>query len=292
MTAQCRAGVGGVSKLRVLDLFSGIGGFSLGLERTGGFETVAFCEINPNRRADLATAWPDVPIFDDVQNLTAAMVGQVDIITGGFPCQDISTAGKKAGIHGERTGLFSEIIRLTRELRPAAILLENSADLLTGERGSWAGHVFGELAALGLDIEWHVIPASGLGAPHERERVWIIATDPRSPVWERRFKLLLGRRLTRSGEIAEIIADHYCERQLQPGWRFTDQRGRIVYSPEQAWPQTWVDKLAEIRGVDDGLSAGLASETAGQFGNAVVPQIPELIGNAILASIKAESLAA
>lgn len=272
-------------KLKVLDLFSGIGGFSLGLERTQGFETVAFCEINPDRRADLATAWPDVPIFDDVQTLTAEMVGHVDIITGGFPCQDISTAGKKAGIHGERTGLFSEIIRLARELRPAAIVLENSADLLTGERGAWAGHVFGELAALGLDIEWHVIPASGLGAPHERERVWIIATDPCGALGKRRFQLLLGRRLTRSGEAAAVVADHYGERQLQPGWCFTDQRGRVVYRPEQAWPETWVEKLEELRGLDDGLPAGLASEIAGQFGNAVVPQIPELIGRAILASI-------
>lgn len=280
-----------LSKLRVLDLFSGIGGFSLGLERTGGFETVAFCEISPQRRDDLAVEWPHVPIFGDVRTLSAEMVSPIDVITGGFPCQDISTAGKKAGIHGARTGLFSEIIRLARDLRPAVILLENSADLLTGDRGSWAGHVFGQLAEIGYDAEWHCIPAAGLGAPHERERVWIIAADPGGALGKRGLQLFLGRRLTRSGETASIVADHYCARELQSGWRFTDQRGRVVYRPEQAWPETWVEKLEELRGLDDGVPAGLASETASQFGNAVVPQIPELIGHAILQSL-AESEAA
>lgn len=271
-----------MSKLKVLDLFSGIGGFSLGLERTKGFKTIAFCEINPKRQADIRSVWPDVPVYGDVRALNAAVLGHVDVITGGFPCQDISTAGKKAGIHGERTGLYSEIIRLARDLRPRFIILENSADLLTGEWGSWAGHVFGELASIGYDAEWHVIPASGLGAPHDRERVWIIATDAVRPLKQHRVELFLGRRFTRTGEAAAVIADHYRERELQPGWRFTDQRGRVVHDPEQAWPETWIDKLAQICGMDDGLPAGLATETSMRFGNSVVPYIPQLIGEAIL----------
>ncbi len=275
-------------KLKVLDLFSGIiGGFSLGLERTGGFETVAFCEIDADRRVDLASIWPGVPIFEDVRSLEPESIGQIDVITGGFPCQDISTAGKKAGIHGERTGLFSEIIRLTRELRPAFIVLENSADLLTGERGAWAGHVFGELAALGYDAEWHVIPASGLGAPHDRERVWIIASDPSGPLRGQRFELFLGRRFTRSGEAAAVVADTYRERELQSGWRFTNQRGGVVYDPEQAWPETWLQKLAQLRSLDDGVPAGLATAAARRFGNSVIPHIPNIIGNAILESMRA-----
>lgn len=276
-----------MGKLKVLDLFSGIGGFSLGLERTGGFETVAFCEIDPDRQDDLRGLWPNIPVYPDVRSLHPALIGHVDVITGGFPCQDISTAGKKAGIHGERTGLFSEIIRLARELRPSFIVLENSADLLTGERGAWAGHVFGELAALGYDAEWHVIPASGLGAPHDRERVWIIATDPRSALRRGRFALFLGRRFTRSGEAAAVVADTYRERELQSGWRFTDQRGGVVYDPEQAWPETWHQKLTQLCGMDDGLSAGLATAAARRFGNSVVPQIPEIIGRAILESMRA-----
>lgn len=276
-----------MSKLRVLDLFSGIGGFSLGLERTGGFETVAFCEINEDRRGDLKAVWPDVPVFSDVRSLTAEDTGPVDVITGGFPCQDISTAGRKAGIHGERTGLFSEIIRLAGELRPRFIILENSADLLTGERGDWAGHVFGQLASIRYDAEWHVIPASGLGAPHERERIWIIATDAGRQIWGDGIFVFLGRRLTRTAKAAAIVANDYRERELQPGWSFTDQRGRVVYSPEQAWAETWVDKLASLRSMDDGISSGFSSHAAARFGNSVVPQIPELIGYAILEAERA-----
>lgn len=275
-------------KLRVLDLFSGIGGFSLGLERTGGFETVAFCEISTDRQADLRRVWPDVSIFGDVRALGAGDIGPVDVITGGFPCQDISTAGKKAGIHGERTGLFAEIIRLAGELRPAYIILENSADLLTGANGEWARHVFGQFSALGYDAEWHVIPAAGLGAPHERERIWIIASDPRSPLRGQRFELLLGRRFTRTGKAAAVVAHDYRERELQSGWRFKNKRGRLVHCPELAWPETWVEKLTQLRGMDDGVSRGLSSVAAERFGNSVVPQIPELIGHAILQSLEPE----
>lgn len=277
--------------LKVLDLFSGIGGFTLGLERAGGFETVAFCEINPERQDDLRSIWPGVPIYEDVRSINAADLGHIDVITGGFPCQDISAAGRRSGIHGERTGLFSQIIRLAGELRPSFIILENSADLLTGNGGAWARHVFGELATLGYDAEWHVIPAAGLGAPHIRERVWIIATDARSGLQEDwRHQLYLGRRFVRSGETAAIIADHYCERELQSGWIFTDQRGRIVHHPECAWPEAWHKKLSSLRSMDDGLPAGLAAAAAHRFGNTVVPQIPEIIGRAILEARAARTL--
>ena len=110
-------------KLRVLDLFSGIGGFSLGLERTGGFETVAFCEIEDFPRRVLAKHWPDVPCYRDVRELTgerlvADGIAGIDVITGGFPCQDISVSGRQAGISDEtRSGLWSEITRLAGELR-------------------------------------------------------------------------------------------------------------------------------------------------------------------------------
>ena len=165
-----------MSKLRVLDLFSGIGGFSLGLERTGGFSTVAFCEIEPFPRRVLAKHWPEVPCYDDVRTLTAERLRAdgicVDVICGGFPCQDISVAGAGAGItDGTRSGLWSEIARLVGELRPDFVLVENSSALL----GRGLGRVLGDLAALGYDAEWHCIPASALGAPHQRDRVWIVA---------------------------------------------------------------------------------------------------------------------
>ena len=172
-----------MNKLKVLDLFSGIGGFSLGLERTGGFETVAFCEIEEFPRKVLAKHWPEVPQYHDVRELTADQLAAdgitVDVITGGFPCQDISTAGKQAGIsEGTRSGLWSEIVRLTRELSPRYVIVENVANLLSGpseKRGGWFGRVLGDLADLGFCAEWASVPASSIGGPHERERIWIVA---------------------------------------------------------------------------------------------------------------------
>lgn len=162
--------------MRVLDLFSGIGGFSLGLERAG-MKTVAFCEIEPFPRAVLAERWPEVPCYDDVRTLTAERLhadGIVpDVVCGGFPCQDISLAGRGAGLAGERSGLFYEIARLVSELRPKWLLLENVAALRS--RGLEA--VLGELSALGYDAQWHCVPASAVGAPHRRDRIWIVATS-------------------------------------------------------------------------------------------------------------------
>lgn len=162
--------------MRVPDLFSGIGGFSLGLERTGGFQTVAFCEIDPFCRRVLAKHWPEVPIYEDVRTLDAVRldgdgIGRIDVICGGFPCQDISLAGKGAGLEGERSGLWSEIARLAGELRPRFVIVENVAALL----GRGLDRVLGDLAEIGFDAEWHCIPASAIGARHGRDRIWLVA---------------------------------------------------------------------------------------------------------------------
>jgi len=156
--------------MHVLDLFSGIGGFSLGLERAG-METIAFCEIDPFCRKVLAKHWPSIPIHEDITKLRGEHVGPVDLVCGGFPCQDISFAGQGAGIDGERSGLWKEYARLVGELRPRYVFVENVAALL----GRGLGRVLGDLAAFGYDAEWHCIPASAVGAPHRRDRVWIVA---------------------------------------------------------------------------------------------------------------------
>ena len=165
---------------KVLDLFSGIGGFSLGLERTGGFETVAFCEIEKFPQKVLAKHWPGVPIYEDVKELTAERLIRdgirPDIITGGFPCQDISVAGNQKGMgEGTRSGLWSECARLVGEIRPRYAIFENVTALLSGESGKWFERVLWDLSEVGYDAEWHCIPASELGANHHRDRVWIIA---------------------------------------------------------------------------------------------------------------------
>jgi DNA (cytosine-5)-methyltransferase 1 len=164
--------------MKVLDLFSGIGGFSLGLERAG-METVAFCEIEEYPRQVLKKHWPDVPIYEDVRNVTRQRLESdgitgIDVVTGGFPCQDISVAGKQAGIEGERSGLWSELARIIGDIRPKYAIVENVTALLSGDRGQWFGRVLGDLAEIGYDAEWHCIPASELGAHHHRDRVWII----------------------------------------------------------------------------------------------------------------------
>ncbi len=171
--------------LKVLDLFSGIGGFSLGLERTGGFETVAFCEIEDYPRNVLAKHWPDVPCYEDVKMITKERleqdeIGQIDVICGGFPCQDISAAGKGAGLAGERSGLWFEYARIIREVGPRWVIIENVSTL----RGRGLSVVLQNLSEIGYDAEWHCITAASVGAPHRRDRVWII-TYPSSPQLKR-----------------------------------------------------------------------------------------------------------
>ena len=163
--------------MKILDLFSGIGGFSLGLERAG-MTTVAFCEIDAKARLVLKKHWPDVPVFEDITTLTKADIhDEIDIIAGGFPCQDISLAGKGAGLAGARSGLWSEFHRLIAEIRPRYAIIENVSAL----RNRGLDTVLRSLAEIGYDAEWHCIPASAVGAPHKRDRIWIVAYPDNKP---------------------------------------------------------------------------------------------------------------
>jgi DNA (cytosine-5)-methyltransferase 1 len=215
--------------LRVLDLFSGIGGFSLGLERTGGFKTVAFCEIEPFPRRVLAKHWPKVPCYHDVRQLTADRLSAdgiaVDVICGGFPCQDISLAGAGAGLAGERSGLWSEFARLIGELRPRFAIVENVSALLS--RG--LGDVLGDLAEIGgYEVEWHCIPASAVGAPHRRDRMWIVAYSNEHAWYARgsgHGSEGTGRRDVSGGCVRADVAD--ATRQLLDwSWEAGPRRGR------------------------------------------------------------------
>jgi DNA-cytosine methyltransferase len=163
------------STLKVLDIFSGIGGFSLGLERAG-METIAFCEIEPFCQNVLEKHWPHTRIFTDIKLLNKELllrsgITSINVIAGGFPCQDISCAGKQRGIEGERSGLWKEYKRLINELRPEYAIIENVANL----RSRGLVTVLQDLWEIGYDAEWHCIPASAIGAPHRRDRIWIIA---------------------------------------------------------------------------------------------------------------------
>ena len=292
-----------MTKLRVLDLFSGIGGFSLGLERTGGFETVAFCEIEPFPRRVLAKHWPGVPIYDDVRTLTADVLRRdgiaVDVITGGFPCQDLSVAGKQRGMgEGTRSGLWSEIVRLIGELRPRYVIVENVAALLAGpseRRGGWFGRVLGDLAECGYDAEWENIPASALGAPHRRERVWVCAYAAEVGSQGGNIPSSRGKgrasgvfsQLARMGDggfcgaLAHANGDH-AQGQQPCGTDAQGWAGQISGSPgplPASIGGQWVTE-PDVGRVANGVPE--RAHRLAALGNAVVPQIPELIGRAIL----------
>jgi DNA (cytosine-5)-methyltransferase 1 len=241
-------------KLRVLSLFAGIGGFDLGLERTGGFETVAVCEVDPFCRGVLAKNFPNARQYEDVRDLTADRLAadgvSVDAISGGFPCQDISYAGFGAGLSGNRSGLWFEYARLIGELGPQVVLVENVAALL----GRGMGEVLGTLSDLGFDAEWDTVTACSVGHTHMRRRVFIVAYSNGFDGRER-LRYCLARSF----------------RALQAGDGFESSR---------AGQRTRLANPSALYGGADGVPFGMERNRA--HGNAVVPQIPELIGRALL----------
>ena len=161
-----------IEPLKILDTFAGIGGFSYAAhELVGGFETTQFVEIDPFCQKVLKKHFPKVPCHDDIKTFTA-FSGQYDVITGGFPCQDLSVAGRRAGITKKsRSGLFYELIRVIRLVRPKFVVMENVAAILN----NGLDIVLGELSEAGYDAEWSIISASSLGASHRRSRWWCVA---------------------------------------------------------------------------------------------------------------------
>jgi len=252
-------------------LFAGIGGFDLGLERAG-MRCEWQVEIDPYARAVLAKHWPDVRRHEDVRTFPPPE-GKwgVDVICGGFPCQDISSAGLKVGIAGQRSGLWREFARVIGKLRPRYVVVENVSALLA--RGM--GEVLGDLSALGYDAEWHVIPASSVGAPHRRERVWIVAyanDQGKSdvPVHD----------VTRHGvqePTGDDVSDAECGRK--PLGRTPGRARRVVQQAPRngAWTFTTGPVLG---GGADGVPCRM--DRLRCLGNAVVPQVVEFIGRAIV----------
>lgn len=243
-------------KLKVLDLFSGIGGFSFGLERTGVFRTVAFCEIEEFQRKVLKKHWPDVPVFEDVVKLHATDLPEpVNVICGGFPCQDISCAGNQVGLNGSRSSLYREMLRLIGTCRPEYAIFENVSALLTGDNGRWFSQFLYDLAAVGYDAEWHCIPASFVGALHRRDRVWIIAYPCGSGM-----------------ACLDVQKSIFACTQKPCGWELARAVNEAL--PAHDYPG--------VRGEHDGVQQIMDRLRA--LGNGVVPQVVEVIGRAIIAT--------
>jgi DNA (cytosine-5)-methyltransferase 1 len=260
------------------ELFAGIGGFSLGLERAG-MTCKWQVEIDPYATAVLRKRWPQVPKHDDVRTFPPQGEWGVDVICGGFPCQDISVAGKCAGLAGARSGLWSEFARIIGELRPRYVVVENVAALLA--RGM--GTVLGDLSTLGYDAEWHVIPASAVGAPHRRERVWIVAY----PNCERRHEMPIrqpvacGEPWTAGYVSHQARGPHvaHADHQGEPNVPVDAVSGRGV--PEPAAGHQWWVTEPDVGRVAHGVPSRV--DRLRCLGNAVVPQVVKIIGRAIVA---------
>jgi DNA (cytosine-5)-methyltransferase 1 len=160
--------------MRLGSLFAGIGGFDYAAQQLG-WTTAWVSEVDPWCNAVLKKHWPDVPNLGDITAIDFSQAPAIDVLCGGFPCQDISSAGKGAGITGARSGLWSHYARAIEALRPKWVLIENVSIL----RRRGLDRVLRDLDALGYDAEWHCVPASAVGAPHQRDRIWIVAY-PRS----------------------------------------------------------------------------------------------------------------
>ena len=264
--------------LTVLDLFSGIGGFSLGLERTGGFRTVAFCEIEPFPRRVLAKHWPDVPVFEDVRKLRGADVGAVDVICGGYPCQPFSYAGVRKGAADDRH-LWPEYLRLINELRPTWVIGENVAGHIT----MGLDEVLSDLEGAGYAARAFVIPAVAVNAPHRRDRVWIIghANQDSKPTSAKHDQASWLRGVATVPN-SERIGQQGQGRAVNPSHKAQDRQGK---ANQPVYAMGWPDE-PPVRGANDGVSGGLDQDRLKALGNAVVPQIPEIIGRAILEECK------
>ena len=155
-------------------LFAGIGGLDLGLERAG-MRCLWQVEIDDYANRVLSKHWPDVARYRDVRECGKHNLAPVDLVCGGFPCQDVSLAGKRAGLEGKRSTLWGEFARIVGELRPQWVLAENVPGLRSSDNGRFFGNVLRDLAACGYDAEWDCIPAAAVGAPHRRDRIFIVA---------------------------------------------------------------------------------------------------------------------
>lgn len=245
--------------LTVGSCFSGIGGLELGLEWTGGFETKWQIEIDPYATKVLEKHWPNVKRYSDITKVRGDELERVDVICGGFPCQDVSVAGKRAGLEGKRTTLWSELFRLVCEVKPRWFVGENVPGLLSANDGRFFGNILRDLASAGYDAEWGVLSAAGVGAPHLRRRVFILAHPNGDGLETDTNEDFLRHEAVDALSIRHVGAMGGSGKWLEP-------------RPIGARPM----------GVDNGIPVDV--DRLRCLGNAVVPQVAQKIGEMILKS--------
>jgi DNA (cytosine-5)-methyltransferase 1 len=295
--------------VRFLSLFAGIGGFDLGLERAG-MQCVGQVEIDKKCQAVLAKHWPTVTRMGDIRDVKGNEFGTVDLICGGFPCQPFSTAGKRKG-EADNRFLWPEMVRVIAAIRPAWVLGENVAGIVSMALDK----VHSDLESIGYTVQSFIIPACSVGAIHRRDRVWIIGNTKSSTIEPERE--ICGRQNPdRAGSVVDDSDTSYTglQRNKQPGtpeqraWtsRPTSQFYKDASNAESQqaqsaepgrfytesgfpnWGAEWPEVAAELCGMDDGVSGRV--DRLKQLGNAVVPQVVEIIGRAIMATERAASM--
>jgi DNA (cytosine-5)-methyltransferase 1 len=282
-------------KLQHLDLFSGIGGFSLGLEATGGFETKAFCDIEKYPRQVLQKHWPHVKQYEDIKELNyerlkADGIDSIDIITGGYPCQPFSIAGRQKGEQDPRH-LWPEYFRLVKELRPTWVIGEN----VSGHIKLGLDTVIEDLESEDYSVRPFSISASSIGANHQRERIWILAHSRRSQ-WpraelrgenENETRKENANQFKRSSSTSEVDVANTNDERLQRQWQsrnqFTSRFNSSRESSEEGqrtMGQGWWESEPNMGRVAHGIPKRV--DRLKSLGNSLVPQIPYYIGKTIL----------
>jgi len=293
-------------ELNVLDLFSGIGGFSVGLEATGKFKTIGFCEQDKFCQKVLRKHWNNVPIYEDIKKLDAKKI-TADIITSGFPCQPISIAGKQKGKDDDRF-LVPEMLRVVKEVKPRWFIAENVSNLINISDGQILQELHNSLESQGFEVQTFNISASSQGAWHKRSRVWIVAANTNSrlsigeneevqarwntfdngssaDVSDSNSRLRRGRGAelkSRENEVREFYSKE--EEQSEQHIRSKAVGHNVILGETKDWWQTF----SKLYRIPHGIQYGLDKDRANRIkalGNSICPPIITEIGKAI---IKAE----
>lgn len=256
--------------MRIGSLFSGVGGLELGLEWSGLGHTVWQVEKDAYRRSVLAKHWPHAERFDDVSKVGRATLARVDVICGGFPCQDVSSAGKRAGLAGARSSLWSEYRRVVAELRPAWVVVEN----VTSGAGTWVDTVRRDLAKHGYATLPLTIAASDVGAPHRRGRVFIVGTNANAQSKPARaVHAAMGRAQATAADADGESLRHESRRASGP------RRADATIAQYAGWRAAQPDMVRMVHGVPARLDRPGRRRTA--LGDAVVPQCAQVVGEII-----------
>lgn len=268
---------GGMKELTFGSLFTGVGGFDLGFE-TAGMKCLWQCEIDEHCNQVLEEHWKGVKRYNDVREITKENTERVDLICGGFPCQDLSVAGKRAGLAGERSGLWYEFARIIGELKPRWVVIENVPGLLSSRRGADFRIVIEGLEECGYGVAWRILDSQYFGVPQRRRRIFIVASLGNADCGKVLFELKHFKECKRMEESRESIASCLRARgdgELHGGAKFFrfDKRIRFITPTE----------CERLQGFPDGWTASQSdTQRYKQMGNAVSVPVIKWIGSRIV----------